>query len=323
MEQLTHDDATRPRATGLGLALVSAASFGASGAVASGLMSAGWSAAAAVTVRIAVAALVLVVPALVALDGRWHLLRRELRTVLVYGVIAVAGCQLAYFNALRHMEVGPALLIEYLAPVAVLLWVWLRHGERPGRVTAVGAAVAFAGLVLVLDLLSGAHVSAPGVAWALAAMVGVAVYFMLSAQRSELPPIVLATGGLVVGGVALGLAGALGLVEVAGSTHEVRYEGFAVPFWLPLATLGVVSAAVAYVTGIAATRHLGARMASFVALFEVLFALVFAWLLLRQLPHGIQLLGAVLVLVGVVLVKVGERGTATAAPIEAAVLVEI
>ena len=33
------------------------------------------------------------------------------------------------------MEVGPALLIEYTAPAAVVVWLWLRHGERPGPVT--------------------------------------------------------------------------------------------------------------------------------------------------------------------------------------------
>ena len=54
------------------------------------------------------------------------------------------------------MEVAPALLIEYTAPAAVVVWLWLRHGgARP--VTLRGRrAVAAVGLVLVLDLLSGA-----------------------------------------------------------------------------------------------------------------------------------------------------------------------
>ncbi len=47
-------------------------------------------------------------------------------------------------------------------------------------------------------------------------------------------------------------------------------------------------------------------MASFAALLEVLFAVVFAWLLLGQLPHLVQLVGGLLVLAGVVLVKLGE-----------------
>lgn len=298
---------------GLGFAVLSAACFGTSGALASGLMESGWSSGAAVAVRVSVAALVLIVPAWFALGRRWHLLRAEAGTMLAYGVIAIAGCQLAYFNAVRHMEVGPALLIEYTAPVAVLGWAWLRHGHRPSLVTLGGAAVAVLGLVLVLDLVSGADVSTAGVIWALLAMMGAAVYFILSATPSDLPPLVLAAGGMVLGAVALLVAGILGIVSFEASNRDVAYAELSVPFWAPLACLGVVSAAFAYVMGIAASRRLGARMASFVALLEVLFALFFAWVLLRELPGGIQVAGASLIVAGVVVVKLGERKSATTA----------
>ena len=61
--------------------------------------------------------------------------------------------------------------------------------------------------------------------------------------------------------------------------------------WLvPVLGLSVVAAAIAYVVGIGAARMLGAKLASFVGLTEVLFAVLFAWLLLGQLPTVIQLL---------------------------------
>lgn len=298
---------------GLGFAVVSALSFGLSGALAKGLLDAGWTPGAAVAVRVAVAALVLVVPAVVVLRGRWSLLRRNLPLVAGYGLVAVAGCQLAYFNAVAHMQVGVALLIEYTAPVAVICWMWLRHAQRPGVLTLAGAAVAAVGLVLVLDLLSGADLSAVGVVWALLAMVGAAVYFIVSASEDNgLPPIVLAASGLVLGAVALLLAGVVGVVPMSFATRPVTYNGVTVAWWLPLLGLGVVSAALAYVTGIAASRRLGSRLASFAALFEVLAALVFAWLLLDELPRAVQFLGGALILAGVVVVKLGERGTAHA-----------
>ena len=83
--------------------------------------------------------------------------------------------------------------------------------------------------------------------------------------------------------------------------------------------LGVVAAAVAYGTGVAAARHLGGRLASFVALTEVAAGLGFAWVLLDQAPKPIQLVGAVLVLGGIVVVKLGERDTVDS---EQALLVE-
>lgn len=313
MAAMTDDSLTAASArlgSGLGFAVVSAASFGLSGTLGKGLLDAGWSPGAAVAVRVSMAALVLVVPALVLLGGRWHLLRQSLPVVTTYGLVAVAGCQLAYFNAVAHMQVGVALLIEYTAPVAVIGWLWLRHSQRPSRLTVAGATVAALGLVLVLDLLSGADLSVVGVAWALAAMIGVTVYFVLSASETNgLPPVVLAASGLVVGALGLLVAGAVGIVSMAASTQPVTYAGTMVAWWVPLVGLGVVTAALAYVSGIEASRRLGSRLASFAALAEVVFALVFAWMLLDEVPRPVQVLGGLLILAGVVVVKLGERRT--------------
>ena len=146
----------RSRTTsGLLFAAASATSFGMSGALARGLLDAGWSAGAAVAARIAIAAAVLVVPGALALRGRWGLLRRNTGLVAMYGLAAIAGAQLCYFYAVTYIEVSVALLLEYTAPVAVVVWLWLRHGHRPHRLTVSGGLVAAAGLVLVLDLLGG------------------------------------------------------------------------------------------------------------------------------------------------------------------------
>ena len=64
---------------GLTLALVSAAAFGTSGTFAAALIAAGWSPGAAVLARMAVAALILTVPAMLLLRGQWSLLRRGAR----------------------------------------------------------------------------------------------------------------------------------------------------------------------------------------------------------------------------------------------------
>jgi drug/metabolite transporter (DMT)-like permease len=310
MATMTHDVVVPVRhgsRAGLGFAVLAAASFGLSGSLASGLMDAGWSPAALVLCRVTVAALVLAVPAVLALRGRWGLLRANAALVTSYGVVAVAGCQLAFFNAVDRLPVAIALLLEYLAPVAVVGWLWLRHHQRPGRLTVAGSAVAGVGLLLVLDVLGAGSVDALGVVWGLLAMVGCAFFFVVSAGEDHgIPPIVLAAGGLATGAVALAAAGLVGAVPMSASTSSAAYRGVEVPWWLPILGLGVVTAAVAYVAGILASRSLGARMASFAALLEVLFAVIFAWLLLAQLPHLVQLGGGVLVLAGVVLVKLGE-----------------
>jgi len=293
---------------GLLFALVSAASFALSGPLARGLIDVGWSPGAVVLARIAIAALVVAPLAARALRGRWGLLRANVRTVLLYGAVPVAGTQFAYFSAVAAMDVGPALLIEYTAPAAIVVWLWLRHGERPRPLTLAGAGLAAVGLVLVLDLLSGADLALEGVLWALAAMLGAATYFVMSADtRSGVPPLALAGGGLAVGAVGLGVLGVAGVLPMRATTAAPAYAGEAVSWWLPFVGLGVVTAAVAYTAGIAASRRLGSRLASFVALLELLAAVIFAWLLLDQLPGTLQLVGGAFVVAGVVVVKLGER----------------
>ena len=64
---------------GLMLAVLSAATFGTSGIFARSLLDAGWTAGTAVAVRVCVAAVLLAVPALLALRGRWAALRTGAR----------------------------------------------------------------------------------------------------------------------------------------------------------------------------------------------------------------------------------------------------
>lgn len=301
-------DVSRSTRTGIALALTSAVSFGLSGSLARGLMDAGWSPAAAVALRVTIAALVLVVPGLLAVRGRMRLLLSNAGTIAIYGLLAVAGAQLLYFLAVSRLDVGVALLIEYTAPVAVVLFMWAFRGQRPGPLTFVGAATAAVGLVFLLDVLGGGPLDLLGILFALGAMVGAATYFVISADGdSGLPPITLAAGGLVFAALVFWLTAAIGVLPVTMTTQPVVFTVATVPWWVPVLLLGLVTAALAYVTGIAAARHLGSRLASFVALSEVAAGLVFAWILLDQQPEPVQLLGAFLVLGGVVVVKLGER----------------
>jgi drug/metabolite transporter (DMT)-like permease len=313
MNTMANDNATR---TGLLFAVVSATSFALSGALARGLIDVGWSPGAVVLARISIGALAVAPLVVRALRGRWGLLRSNARTVLFYGAIPVAGTQFAYFSAVGAMDVGPALLIEYTAPAAIVVWLWLRRGERPRALTLAGAGIAALGLVLVLDLVSGADLALDGVLWALAAMLGAATYFVMSADtQSGMPPLALAGGGLAVGSLGLAALGLAGVLPMEATTAAPTYAGGEVPWWLPFLGLGVVTAAIAYTTGIAASRRLGSRLASFVALLEVVGAVVFAWLLLDQLPGLLQLVGGAFIVLGVIVVKLGERpARAEAAP---------
>jgi drug/metabolite transporter (DMT)-like permease len=300
---------------GLVLALVAAMSFGTSGTFATSLTEAGWTTGAAVIARVTVAALVLTVPGLVQLRNHvaatgvpaWQVLRRGFGVVAGFGLVAIAACQLAYFNAVQRLNVGVALLLEYLGVVLVVLYVWLRHGQRPRRLTLLGSVGALAGLVLVLNLTGARGIDPVGVLWGLSAAVGLAVFYILSSQAEDpIPPITMAWASMTIGAVGLiGLA-ATGVLPVHAHMVDVHLAGRTVSWVVPVLGLSVVAAALSYIAGIGAARRLGARLASFVGLTEVLFAVLFAWLLLGQLPARVQLLGGALILAGVALVRIDE-----------------
>ena len=216
---------------------------------------------------------------------------RNVRLVAGYGLVAVAGCQLAYFNAVAHMQVGVALLIEYTAPVAVVGWLWLapRPAPRPADRRSAPARRRRPGAGPRPGLRRPGRAPRRSL-WALGAMVGAAVYFVLSSgEDNGLPPTVLAAGGLALGGVALLVAGAAGVVDADRVHPPVAFDG---------GHRAVVAAGARARRGdrrrsptspaSRPARRLGSRLASFVALLEVLVALVFAWLLLGELPRLIQ-----------------------------------
>ncbi len=292
---------------GILLGLAAGLAFGAGGAIVKPLLEAGWSPGAAVFFRITVAAVLLAIPGLFALKFDLRPLWRAKWVVLVYSVIAVAGVQLAFYTSIARIPVSTALLIEYLAPVALVAFAWARTRHVPQVVVLAGSVVAITGLVLVIGP-TGGPLDPFGVVMAGVAMLGVAVYYVLG-ERSDLgvPPIALAAVGCVIGCLVLGLSALVGLVPFEVVFTDVDFLGTTAPWWVPMLTVGAFSTAFAYVAGIQAIRMLGTRLSSFLGLSEVIFAAVVAWALLGEAIGPVQALGGLLILAGIVLVKLERQ----------------
>ena len=296
---------------GLLFAIGSAFMFGMSGPFAKSLMEAGWSPTAAVTARLAGGALVMAIFATIVKPDWIREAREHARTVVAYGLIPIAGAQLCYYNAVSHLSVGVALLLEYTAPILVVGWIWGTTRRRPRTLTLAGVAMAVAGIILVLNVLNGAHINAVGVAWGLAAAVCAAFYFMMSdevtADGSGLHSITLAAGGLFVGAIAVGLLGLSGVLPLTFTANDAVVAGMTVSWLVPVITLGVVATAIAYTLGISGVARLRPGFASLVGLGEVLFAVLSAWVLLGEAVTSTQAVGGVVVLAGLALARQGDR----------------
>jgi drug/metabolite transporter (DMT)-like permease len=230
--------------------------------------------------------------------------------LLGFGVVAVALAQLCYFSAVQYLSVGVALLLEFLAPVMLIGWHWAQSRTRPAWPVLAGAGLSIIGLAFVLDLRGGLSLNPIGVAWGLGAALCLSVYFLLSEDKgtdTPIHPLLLTTAGTGIGAGVLLAASAAGIVPLAAQTGVTILANASVGWWLPLLLLILISAVLAYPSGIIAVRRLGSSAGSFVALTEVIFAVIFAFLLLGQRPAPIQLVGGALILAGIALVQRPQR----------------
>ena len=301
---------------GLGLSAVAAATFGTSGTFAESLIKAGWSPAGVVVARISLASVFLTIPAIISLRGQWFLLRRSAPMIAAFGLIAIAACQVTYFNAVSRLSVGVALMLEYLGVILVVAWLWLRHGHRPRRLTLIGGAGSIVGLVLVLNLTSSQHLDPVGVIWA---------WRGRGRPRDLLHPLGQHRRAAATDRAGLGRLGRRRRRAVrrrrtrggqAAREHDATcsFAGHQTSFIVPIIGLSLIAGAIAYISSIGSARILGAKLASFVGLTEVLFAVLFAWILLGQLPGVMQLFGGLFIVGGVVAVRIDELRHPVLAP---------
>src|SRR6478752_659868 len=301
----------RLRTTGLVMGVASALAFSSSGPFIKPLLEAGWSLGAALLVRMGVAGLILSPALFLAMRRQRGFLRRHWRIIVVFGLVPVLGCQLFFFSAMQRMPVAVALLIQYLAPVMLVAFVWLRTRKAPSKLVLWGSAVAIVGLVLVVDI-SGASFDLLGTLFALAAAVCVCAYFVISERAGDdLPPLALAASGLLTGAVVMGVLCLAGIMPFRAPAVTVVLAGTEVPWWMPLLWVAAIATTLGYALGVMAVPRIGSRVASFVGLSEVLFALMFAWIFLAEIPAPIQFAGGALILVGVVLVRADASSTGT------------
>ena len=111
------------------------------------------------------------------------------------------------------------------------------------------------------------------------------------------------TAGTLAGAAVLALAGISQILPMRTATSAAHLAGATVPWVVPAAGLVLITAVVAYVTGIMGIRRLGSSVASFVGLTEVLFAVLFAIILVGQVLTWTQTIGGLLVIAGIAVVQ--------------------
>jgi len=280
--------------------LLSAVAFGFSGLPAKVAYDAGFTPLQVTAVRIVLTAVVLL--AFVApFTGLPKL--SDWRLVLGYAVLGVIGSPLLYFVAVSRIPVGVAMVLEFLAPVLVALWIrFVRRTRLPASMWW-GTVLALIGLAMIAQLFDGVSFDLVGTLAGLGAAVGTAAYYLLGEHAArDGDPMALTTGGMVVGAVLISLVSPPWALPWPAMTTSTVLG----PVWLALVLLALVSTAFAYVAGILALKHLPSAAASVLGLVEPLVATLAAWLILGQVLTVAQIVGAVVLLAGAAIVQIAS-----------------
>lgn len=239
---------------------------------------------------------------------------RHRTRIVVYGIFGLALVQALYFEALARIPIGLALLIEFLGPVWVALWARFAQRQYVSNLLWPALALAIGGLALVAGTgLSG--LDPWGVAAAFGAGLAFAVYFVVGEELvSDTDPFVVSFWGFAIAGVFWLLA--TPLVPTLVPVWQIDYTN---PIVLPL-TAAVVPAAllfawlvslgtvVPFAAETAAMRWVPATTVSVLATAEPIAAGAVAWLLFGETATGVQLIGALLVIAGIVLALLSRSG---------------
>jgi drug/metabolite transporter (DMT)-like permease len=296
------DETTRAgtaKAWGLGFALLSSISFGASGPFGKALINAGLSPPQAVWLRLAGAALILLPIVLLMRRGCALPGRRLLPHLLAYGLAGVAGTQACYFVAISRLPVGVAVLLQFMGPVLVVLWIrFVRRAVVPPS-AAVGVIVALVGLACVVEVWAGLHLDALGLAAGLGSATCMAAYFLIIDRLTgEADPLVMTAAGTIVAAIALGSVSAPWALPWHTLAETVPFGDGAAYGWTLAVWIILVSTVIGELTRVAAVQRLSAPVAGAIAYVEAVTAALIAWGALGERLTPAQITGGMILLAG-------------------------
>jgi drug/metabolite transporter (DMT)-like permease len=258
----------------------------------------------------ALAGLVLIL--LVTAPQRLRVRKRELPYLALFGIGGLAFVQWFYFLSIHRLEVGIALLIEYLAPLLVALCARFAFHEAVRRRIWLALALALAGLGLIVDVFHGGSLSTAGILFSLAAAVTYALYILLAEHAvGDRDPVSLLAWGF-------GFATAFWAIIAPWWSFPAHRVGASVsllghlqahhlPVWALMSWMIVPGTIIPFFLLVSALRHLSATRVAIIAMIEPVVATIVAWVWLGESLNALQLVGAATVLAAIVLAQTARQ----------------
>jgi drug/metabolite transporter (DMT)-like permease len=243
----------------------------------------------------------------------FHLLfrRRELKPtraefpwLVLFGIVGVALVQAFYFVAIERMYVGVALLIEFTAPIWILIFLRFFLKRHVPATLWYAIALAFGGLLMITQVWQGLSVDRIGLIAAFLDAFALAGYFLIADHLGKtMSSGAIATWGFGVAFFFLLFAQPIWNFPVESLTNDMnllgRFDGYTLPGWALVLWIVVMGTIAPYLFVIAGLKILSASTASVFGMIEPVLAGVFAWWWLSESLNSVQLLGCLVVLIGI------------------------
>ncbi len=239
---------------------------------------------------------------------RLQLPMADVRRMFVLGILGVAASNYLYYLAIQRTNVATAIILQYTAPVWVLLYTVVRGAQKPTlqRIAAVGLAVAGISLVIGIFGAGSFRLDAIGVIAALLAALSFAFYNIGGHSilaRYDRWTVLLYT-----------LISASLFWIVVNPPWKITAAHYAVSQWMFLFGFSLISVLGPFSFYFAGLQHLEPTRAIVVSCLEPVFSIVIAAVVLGEILRPLQTLGIVLVLVAIVVVQWPDRKSQTAIP---------
>src|SRR6266567_3427988 len=288
---------------GYAMVAVAATLFAVNGSVSKVILGSGIGSGQLTAVRCAGTLIGLTLIAAATRPGTLRVHAAELPLMIALG-IGLAVVQWSYFFAIHRLDIGIALLIQYVAPILVALWARFVFHEPVRRRIWIALIVSLTGLTLIVEIWHGGRLSGPGVAASVLAAISYAGY-VLVAERGvrRRDPISLSAWGFLFATIFWSLLAPwwnfpgrrvddhVSLLGTLASTH--------VPLWLLMLWMAVLGGILPFALIVSALRHISATRAGITAMLEPVVAIVVAWAWLGESLQPVQLSGAALTLLGI------------------------
>lgn len=241
--------------------------------------------------------------------------RREIPTLIFYGVFGYAMVQLGYFIGIAQgVPLSLVLIIEFTAPIWIVLWIkFVRKGAVANDMW-VAIALSLLGLIFVAKVWEGFTFDLFGTLGALGAALALAVYFLMSqSQGTKRSAQAMVVWGMGIAGlfwsIVLPIWNFPTQIFTTNINLQGRFSDYSAPGWLLIAYIIVFGTMVPYLFVVGGIRRLSASTSSVIGMLEPVLAGAFAWIWLSQSWSAIQLVGGVIVLIGI---YIADRAKANA-----------